>query len=191
MDQINRAHSGVRGKGMLCTAAIWLCLLPVAQAQPGARPPAEAPEYAVKAAFLLNFTRFVQWPPDAFEEAGSPFAICILGDDPFGSTLDQLLKGEQVEGRRIVVRRLSHPPPPKSCQILYVGDSERSLPTLFDGLGRGVLTVGAQPGFCRDGGIIGFAIEDRHVRFDINREAAANAGLQLSARLLRVARFVR
>jgi hypothetical protein len=102
-----------------------------------------------------------------------------------------LLEGEQADGRKIVVRRLSHPPPPKSCQILYIGDSKKTLPTLFDGLGRGVLTVGEQPDFCKDGGIIEFAIEDRHVRFDINRGAAANAGLQLSARLLSVARFVR
>lgn len=147
-------------------------------------------EYDVKAAFLLNFTRFVTWPAAAFAGANSPFAICILGDDPFGSGFDQLVSGETVDGRKVTVERLKTPPQPKTCQILFIGDTDKDLPALLEGLGTGVLTVGEQPGFLRAGGIIRFAVEDRHVRFDINRRAAAHASLTLSARLLGVARKV-
>ena len=150
----------------------------------------EAAEYPVKAAFLLNFTRFIEWPSEAFENARSPLAICILGDDPFGDTLNQLVKGETVNGRKLVVQRIRRAPPPKSCQVLFVSTSEKDLPKILTGLGPGVLTVGEADGFLRDGGIIAFVIENRRVRFDINQSAAANASLTMSARLLNVARSV-
>src|SRR5689334_21674351 len=74
------------------------------------------PEYEVKAAFLLNFTKFIAWPPGAFENAASPLNICILGDDPFGGTLDDLVRGESVDGRTVAVQRIRRAPSPKSCQ---------------------------------------------------------------------------
>jgi hypothetical protein len=147
-------------------------------------------EYQVKAAFLLNFTRFIEWPSEAFENARSPLAICILGDDPFGDTLNQLVKGETVNGRKLVVQRIRRAPPPKSCQVLFVSTSEKDLPKILTGLGPGVLSVGEADGFLRDGGMIAFVIENRRVRFDINQSAAANASLTMSARLLNVARSV-
>ncbi len=122
--------------------------------------------------------------------SNSPFTICILGGDPFDGVLDQLVAGETVKGRKVRVERLKAPPQPKTCQMLFIGDSEKDLPALLEGLGPGVLTVGGQPGFLRAGGIIRFAIEDRHVRFDINQRAASSAALTLSARLLSVARSV-
>src|SRR5689334_7219765 len=83
---------------------------------------ADAPplEYQVKAAFLLNFTKFVEWPASAFADGRSPLNICVLGEDPFGAALDQMVRGEAVNGRPLAVRRMRRAPEPKSCQVLYV-----------------------------------------------------------------------
>jgi len=152
---------------------------------------ADAPsEYQVKAVFLLNFTKFVAWPPTAFENPDSPLSICILGDDPFGTLLDRVVAGETVNGRRVTVQRLLRPPSPGSCQVLFVGKSEKDVPALLGRLGPGVLTVSDRDAFLREGGMIAFLIEDRHVRFDIDQRAALRAGLAMNARLLNVARLV-
>ena len=147
-------------------------------------------EYEVKAAFLLNFTKFVEWPAAAFEKPDSPLTVCILGDDPFGRTLDQLVEGERVNGRKLAVERIRRHPRPKSCQVLFVARSEKEVPAILSEIGPGVLTVGDREGFLREGGIIAFVIEGRHVRFDINQRAASGASLTISSRLLNVARSV-
>jgi YfiR/HmsC-like len=147
-------------------------------------------EYEVKAAFLLNFTKFIEWPASAFESPDSPLSICILGDDPFGSTLDQIVAGEIVAGRRVAAQRIKRAPPAQFCQVLFVNASDKDAPKMLRGLGPGVLTVGEGATFLHDGGMIAFAIENRRVRFDINRTAAENAGLKLSSKLLSVARVV-
>jgi hypothetical protein len=151
---------------------------------------APASEYQVKAAFLLNFTRFIEWPAEAFAGPDSPLTICVLGEDPFGSTLDQLVEGEKVKERRLALKRIRRAPTPKSCQVLFAPDSEKDVGEILTDLGPGVLTVGEGDGFLRTGGMIGFIVEGRHVRFDINLRAAANASLNLNARLLNVARTV-
>jgi hypothetical protein len=148
-----------------------------------------ASEYQVKAAFLLNFMKFVGWPPSAFENPNSPFSICILGDDPFGSDIDQLVAGESISGRRVTIERLQRGPVPKSCQVLFISKSERD-PGILSGLGPGVLTVSDRDRFLTEGGMIAFVIEDRHVRFDINQRAASRALLTMNARMLNVARSV-
>ncbi len=150
----------------------------------------ELPEYQVKAAFLLNFARFVEWP--ATQTVGvagnSPLTICIAGDDPFGGTLDRLARGEAVNGRPVVIRRFWQRE--STCQILFVSGSERDL---FRALGRaepGVLTVGEDAAFLTEGGMINFVVEDRRVRFDVNLKAAERASVRISSRLLSVARSV-
>ncbi len=147
-------------------------------------------EYQVKAAFLLNFTKFVAWPPGAFEDGASPLTICVMGDDPFDGTLDQVTEGESVNGRKIAVQRVRRIPKPKSCQMLFISRSEKEIPAILAEVGPGVLTVSDADGFLQDGGIIAFVIQGRHVRFDINQRAAGKAQLTLSARLLSVARSV-
>ncbi|HWC96698.1 MAG TPA: YfiR family protein [Candidatus Sulfopaludibacter sp.] len=152
---------------------------------------AEAPsEYQVKAAFLLNFTKFVEWPQSAFESPDSPFTVCVLGDDPFGGSLNRLVEGESVDGRKVAIERLRRPPKHKACQVLFVANSEKDVRAALSAVGPGVLTVGENESFLREGGIIMFVIEGRHVRFDISQRAAANASLTVSARLLSVARSV-
>ncbi len=147
-------------------------------------------EYQVKAAFLLNFTKFVEWPESAFADPGSPVAICILGDDPFGAALDQVAAGETANGRKVTIQRIKRVPPPKSCQVLFVSKAEKDFAKTVPALGSGVLTVGEAEGFIRAGGMIAFVIENRRVRFDINQGAAEMAELKLSAKLLAVARAV-
>jgi YfiR/HmsC-like len=144
----------------------------------------------VKAAFLLNFTKFVQWPALAFADEHAPLAICILGADPFGNTLDEMVKGEAVNGRELVVQRIGRQPAPKACQVLFVTAPEKEAHRVLAELGPGVLTVGEGEKFLQDGGIIAFVIQDRRVRFDIAQSAAARAMLTISSRLMNVARTV-
>jgi hypothetical protein len=138
-------------------------------------------EYQVKAAYLLNFTKFIEWPADG---RNAPFTICIALPDPFGPVLDQVVEGETVNGRKISVRRLDEDEQAPSCHMLYTG---RALPVPTD---PGVLTVGEGEEFVKKGGIIGFVVENRRVRFDINQRAAHRAGIALSSKLLSVARTV-
>jgi hypothetical protein len=145
-------------------------------------------EYQVKAAFLLNFTRFIEWPANSFSSASAPFTICVFGKDPFGRVLEEAMEGESVNGRRLEVRRLSEIPQSHGCQMVYFSALEKDV--LESASGRGVLLVGEGEGFVRAGGAIGFVIDHRRVRFDINQTAAENAGLKLSSKLLNVARIV-
>ena len=170
-------------RGCLASTAIFLLCISTYAADPNL-------EYQVKAAFLLNFTKFIEWPPTAFENSGSPFTICILGEDPFGRALDDVVTGEAVGGRRLVVRRIDRNPAPGACQVVFIGADVRDISKILDSLTPGVLTVGEGSNFAREGGIIGFVIENRRVRFDINSSAADRAGLKFSSRLLNVARSV-
>ena len=145
-------------------------------------------EYQVKAAFLFNFTKFVQWPAAAYPSANAPFTICILGDDPFGRALDDIVQGESVNGHKIDVERI-RADAQTNCQVEYVARNS-SIPPIASAAGSGVLTVGEGDEFVRQGGIVGFILDDRRVRFEINLKAAMNAGLKLSSKLLAVARSV-
>lgn len=147
-------------------------------------------EYQVKAAFLLNFTKFIEWPATAFAAPDSPFAMCLLGKDRFGSALEAIVQGEVVNNRRIIVRRLSAPPAPQTCQLVFFAEGENELRKMVREMGSGVLTVGDGASFIRDGGMIAFVIDNRRVRFDINAAAAESGGLKLSSKLLSVARSV-
>jgi len=181
-----------RSGRLLRHSAISVCLIAALSLElPCSSLAADEPsEYQVKAVFVLNFTKFVEWPATAFAAADSPISICILGDDPFGSALDQIVAGEVVNGRRVATQRIKHPPQPKSCQLLFIGRSEKDIPKILPSLGPGVLTIGEGEGFIRDGGMIAFVLENRRVRFEINQAGAESAGIKLSSRLLNVAKSV-
>ena len=165
--------------------ALLLCIFLAAQSVLAAQPT----EYQVKAAFLLNFTKFVEWPPSAFTDATAPLNICILRDDPFGPVLDQIVEGESVDQHKLAVRRVQDNAV-SACQVLFIGNSETDAAGILATLAPGVLTVGDSEAFIRQGGIIGFVIENRRVRFDINQAAAAKESLKLSSKLLSVARNI-
>ena len=152
-----------------------------------------ASEYQVKALFLYNFVKFVDWPPDAFASAHDPVTICVVGEDPFGRDLEQALKGKTVNGRELAVRRPSKDFDVKGCQIAFVSSSEKKrfkpLLVLIDAMG--ILTVGDSGGFTDAGGIINFTMESGKVRFEVNLEGADRAGLKISSKLLGVAKIVK
>lgn len=165
-------------------AALLLLLPGLAAAQaPGTS------EHAVKAAFLFNFAKFVEWPEGAFRGPDEPMTFCVLGEGPLGGELERAVAGKTVVGRPAAVRRLSQLAGLGECRILFVGSSER---TRFDQIlaavgNRAVLTVGEEDGFNRAGGIISFVVRQSRVRFRIEREPALRAGLRLSSRLLELA----
>jgi hypothetical protein len=148
---------------------------------------AAAPEYQLKAAFLYNFARFVEWPQGTVA-ATDPFRICIVGDDPFGDLLDQAVRGKTVHDRPVEV---VHPDDLFAirCHIAFFARSGApALPRLLTALGgRGILTVGETEDFTRAGGVIAMRVEESKVRFDVNVDAAQRAGLRVSSQLLKLA----
>jgi hypothetical protein len=154
---------------------------------------AQVNEYQVKAAFLYNFARYVEWPPQAFNSASDPIVICVAGQSPFGTSLEEAVSGKSLAGRRLVVREISAVGSKCNCQILFVTAAERK--RFHSAVGElrdsAVLTVGDTPGFTRDGGVINFRLEDGKVRFEINVEAAEQEHLHISSKLLSLAEIVK
>jgi hypothetical protein len=151
------------------------------------------PEYQVKAAFIFNFAKFVEWPQHAFKGPEDPIEICILGQNVFGNSLEEVIHRKIIEGRTLVVRHITDIEPPENkCQILFVHSSERKPFRLAARSlsGRAVLTISDMPGFSADGGVITLRLESGKVRFEINVNAAARAKLHISSKLLRLAQVV-
>lgn len=150
------------------------------------------PEYQLKAVFLFNFTQFVEWPPQAFTDTNSPLVIGVLGNDPFGSYLDETVRGETINGRPLTVQRYNTAEEIKHCHVLFISRSEAArLPQIFASLkGRSILTVGDADNFSRDGGMIRFATVANKIRLRIALEAAKAANLSISSKLLRPADIV-
>jgi hypothetical protein len=150
-------------------------------------------EYQVKATYLYNFGRFVKWPGTIPAGKGDSFSVCVLGQDPFGSILDSTLAGEALDGKPIVLRRISKPQDGGDCRILFISSAEeKHLKEILTALDEsGVLTVSDMPGFTRRGGMIQFVLEGDRVRFEINLTSAESARLVLSSELLKVASSVK
>jgi hypothetical protein len=152
-----------------------------------------ASEYEVKAAFLYNFAKFVEWPAQSFKGPDDPITICIVGQNPFGHMLEDTVNGKTLEGRAFVVRNVPDVQQAGRCHILFVSSSERkNLQAILAGIRTpGVLTVGETEGFAMNGGVINFKLEDGKVRFEINLHAAAKEGLQIRSHLLSLAQIVK
>ncbi len=150
-------------------------------------------EYQVKAAFLLNFVRYVDWPPESFRNPTDPIVICVLGEDPMGSLLDDAVDGKTVGHHPLAVRRIAQIRDAASCNIVFVAGLPKRSPEALAALRvPGLLTIGESEGFARQGGVIGFRVEDeRHIRFDVNLEAARQANLHISSHLLSLATIVK
>jgi hypothetical protein len=149
-------------------------------------------EYEVKAAFLFHFAQFVEWPPEAFTEADSPLTYCTVGEDAFRGALDESVKGKRIGNRLLRVRHLGEREPIDGCQVLFIAAAHKARQTdeLVTARGRPVLTVGETDQFVQDGGIIGFLLAEKKVRFEINLESAEKSGLKISAKLLALAKTV-
>jgi hypothetical protein len=149
-------------------------------------------EHQVQIAFLYNFAKFVEWPPDAFQDSDSRFTLCIAGADPFGKELEENLDGKTIQDKKLVLKRIADPAEAQSCQVLFISASEEARLNDFLGpVGRSpVLTVSDMDHFIQRGGIVGFTLEQRRVRFNVNLRAADHAGLKMSSELLKLAKTV-
>ncbi|WP_397547018.1 YfiR family protein [Rhodothermus marinus] len=144
----------------------------------------------IKAAFLYHFARFSTWPEEAFADSETPIRLCILGKDPFGSALEQL-QGKTVHNRPLEIRHLPAGASARECHVVFMGPMPAQVlaTTLAQLQHRPVLTVGEGEDFLKQGGIVRLVEEKNRIQFEINVTAARRAGLQLSARLLRLARI--
>jgi hypothetical protein len=148
-------------------------------------------EYLIKAAFLYNFAKFVEWPANAFTHESDPIILCILGTDPFGNALDSI-EGKMINNRKLEIKRCETVEEAKNCHILFVSSSKKtSVPQILNAFKNlAVMTVGDMEDFGRLGGIINFIIVENKVRFEINLDSAQKAGLKISSKLLKLAIIV-
>ena len=160
----------------------WLLVLALTAAVPAAQEPTL--EYRVKAAYILNFIRYVEWPAAAL--GNGPIAVCVAGRNPFGTALDETVAGERIEGRAIAVRVILEPE--AGCQVLVIPSGANAAAYLRSARTMPVLTIGESADFLGLGGIINLRVDGGSVRFDIDQSAAERVNLRISSRLLRLAR---
>ncbi len=150
-------------------------------------------ETELKAAFLYNFAKFVDWPAQAFSAETTPIQIGIYGDEDFGGKLRSLLSDKKAHGRSFEVKRLSTPQEAKTCQIIFISNSEsKRLAQILEAVKKSpVLTIGESEQFMDAGGMINFIFEDAQLRFEVNPDAAERAKLVISSKLLRLAKRIK
>ncbi len=153
---------------------------------------AQTKEYQVKAAFLLNFTQFVQWPAAAFSGPDAPLCIGILGDDPFGPALEETVRGESIQDHKLAVRHGQKIEDLTDCQMVFVSKSENGrVPEILAKIdSHPVVTVSEVAGFAKRGGTINFYRDQNKVRFEINPASARQSGLKISSQLLGLGKII-
>jgi hypothetical protein len=169
-------------------ASAIFCIATTALAQAPA-----ASEAQVKAAFLFNFTKYVDWPAATFSDAASPITIGVMGADVVGDILQHNLSGKPINGRPVVIKHLASDLEMSGCQIVFISHVEapRMTAILDKASAFPILSVGEDQEFIRDGGVINFVLRNGNVRLEINLIAARKAGLTISSRLLAVADTVK
>jgi len=153
----------------------------------------ESSEYLIKAGFIYNFGKLVEWPGSAFPQSTAPIVIGVLGNDNFAATLEHVVDGKKIDARQFVIKRLRWGKDFScSCHILFIASAEsvHADEAVQAVKGASVLTIAEMPGFARRGGIINFTLEDSKVRFEVNVDAAHQVGLNISSRLLSLAKIV-
>ena len=149
-------------------------------------------EYEIKAAYLYNFINYIEWPEQSLPPAGGVLTIGVVGENPFGPSLDPL-NGKQIKGRTLAVKQVSSPADLKNCQIVFISASEKErFPQILESLKDArIVTVSEIDGFAEHGGVINFYSDRNKVRFEINHELARSKGLTISSELLKLARLVK
>jgi hypothetical protein len=152
-----------------------------------------SPEYQIKAVFLYNFTQFVEWPASAFSDKQEPFVIGVLGEDRFGKYLDETVSGEKISTHPLVVKRFHNVEEVKDCHIIFLSEPmTEDMDKVINYLkGKNILTVSDASEFIKSGGMIKFFNENDKIKIRINLEAAKEANLVISSKLLRLAEVVK
>lgn len=179
-------RASVMALTLALASAVLICTEPTA-AQ------ADTPlEYQIKATFVHNFAKFIDWPQEAFAKPDSPIVVGIIGANPFGSTLDQLSASETIQGRRVVVSRLKWDEDLRLCQMIFVSRTEQKhLQAILSNVnGTSTVTISEIGGFASSGGMIEFVFDERRIRFDINPDAVSRARLTMSSKLISLAHSV-
>ncbi len=192
MKESHRVVRGIRIKALFR----WIVLLSLCHLDPtvGTAPPAlsqQVTENEIKAALAFKFPIYVSWPEIAWNGKGESFQCCILGESPLTDLLMQF-EGQTLGERRIRVERLSDIDATGECNMLFIGQLEGvGLPEIWRAIeGRPILTLGDQDGFAERGGIINFIRKKDSIHFEINPAAGKRAGLEISSKLLRLARII-
>ena len=168
-----------------CTLLAW---------SPTARSQSDADaEYRVKLAYLYHFAQFIQWPPEAFHDQAAPLALCVAGQNPFRGEIEQELRGREVNGHPVQIKKLRPDDDPKACHIVFLPASEKKQTekVLAALKGSSTLTVGETQGFVDLGGIINLTLDQNKLRFEVNLDAALQTQLKISSKLLALARIVK
>jgi uncharacterized protein DUF4154 len=184
------SHPSGRTGGQCCELTLLATLLLISCSSLRA---AQAPsEYQVKAAYIFNFLKFVEWPEDPFPDARGKWVVGYVGDGPVGEELARLFNGKEVLGRTLQVKKFQITGALRDCNILFIGQSEKKrLPTILPALsGSSVLTVGDMEDFVGSGGMIQLFVEDTRVRMAIDVSATSRARLKISSKMLLLAHVV-
>ena len=195
---MNRKHGRAAGmrsrvrRPIRALGATLACVSALALAAPPAPASIAASEAKVKAAFLLNFTRFVDWPGSAFASGDAPFVICVLGEPAFAATAREVIGDNRVKARSVTVESRSSLDGAESCHIFFLPSSGvgQQQALIQRSRGRSIFTISESDGFAQMGGIANFVRADKKLRLAINRKAADKSRLKVSARLLRIADLV-
>ena len=149
-------------------------------------------EYQLKALVIPKLVKYVDWPASSFASTNAPIVIGILGQDPFGSKMDDAVKGDTAHDHKFTVKRLRADEEVESCHVLFVSRSEKErFQSVFNRVkGRPVLLVGDVSDFAEKGGMVALALANNNVKLEINQAVTEQAGLQISAKLLKLARIV-
>jgi hypothetical protein len=149
-------------------------------------------EYAVKAGFIYNFTKFIQWPEKAFQKGQEEFIVGVLGEDPFENSLDLLASQKKAQGWKIVIRHFSSQDEIAECHILFISPSQGGNldKILSKGGGKPILMIGDTQGFAEKGVAVNFFIQDEKVRFEFNLKALEKAGIKVSSQLLHLGKII-
>jgi len=149
-------------------------------------------EYQIKARYLYNFARFVDWPDQTFLHSDSPFIIGILGEDPFGIDIDKTVEGKKIKNRSFKIKRYKNLESVGFCHILYIGieDYKKRKNAIKKLKGKNILTVSDKKNFAHNGGIINFIVKEKKIRFQINLQAVKESDILISSKILRQADII-
>jgi hypothetical protein len=174
------ARTGHRICAVLLALLLSVCSITSVHAQ-------EATEFEIKAVYILNFARFIQWPPSAFVSQDTPITIGVVGNSPIYNALEQVIQGETVNGRPLQLKKLQADDAASGCQIVFIDPAAAAKVVQKVG-NKPVLTVSEADNFLQSGGMIHFVTVGETIRFEIDAARAEQARLQISSRLLNLSK---